>query len=377
MYTGGGMKINIEKTVEIEKTLRVEMLGSMFDLPIEDKLSVHLSGDVPIEERKWNVGLIVGPSGSGKTLILENLFGKPQNLRFGHSSVVDDFPDKSMESIARVCQSVGFNTVPSWLRPYSVLSNGEKFRVEIANLLLSSDSNGTSPILCDEFTSVVDRQVAQITSHAVGKYVRENELKFVAASCHYDILDWLQPDWILEPGNPLRFQWRELQSRPKINVSIRRIKYEAWELFKNFHYMTPELNKAARCYGLFINNRIASFSAVLYRPHARVSDIMGLSRSVTLPDWQGLGLSCMLTDTIGAAYKAVGKRLHSYPSHPSYVRSRQRSPNWIQIKIAGQFSPRKGNTSTVDGFGGKRCAVFMYTGPSMNIEDAKKLINGE
>jgi ABC-type ATPase involved in cell division len=368
------MNLDIKKEVSIERTLRVEMLGSMFDVPIEDKLSFKLSGDVPLEERDWNVGLIVGPSGSGKTTILENFFGKNDPFSWTHKSVVDDFPDISMEDISMVCQSVGFNTIPAWLRPYNALSNGEKFRVGIARLLLSDHENRYNAILADEFTSVVDRQVAQITSHAVQKYVRSRGLKFVASSCHYDILEWLQPDWILEPGDPLRFQWRELQSRPKLNVTISRVSYEAWHLFSKYHYINQDLNKAARCYGLFVNNRIASFSGVLYRPHARVSDIMGLSRSVTLPDFQGLGLSSLLSDTLGGAYKALGKRLHSYPSHPAYVRTRQRSPNWIQIKTAGAFSPRKGNTSTVDGFGGKRCAVFMYSGPAMNLEDAKNLI---
>jgi len=368
------MNLDIKKEVSIDRTLRVEMLGSMFDVPIEDKLSVSLSGQIPIEERNWNVGLIVGPSGSGKTLILENQFGRVEDYKWLSRSVVDDFPNDSMENIARVCQSVGFNTIPSWLRPYNVLSNGEKFRVEMARRLLSGDKSGAVPIITDEFTSVVDRQVAQITSHAVAKYVRSNNMKFVAASCHYDIIPWLQPDWIIEPGSPLKFQWRELQSRPKLNISISRVKYETWHLFSKYHYMTPELNKAARCYGLFVDGRIASFSSVLYRPHARVSDIMGLSRSVTLPDWQGLGLALVLSNTLGAAYKTLGKRLHSYPSHPAYIRSRQRSESWLQIKQAGSFSPVRGDTSTVKGFGGKKCAVFMYVGPSMNLEDAKNLI---
>jgi len=371
------MKINIEKTVEIEKTLRVEMLGSMFDLPIEDKLSVCLSGEVPLEERKWNVGLIVGPSGSGKTLILENFFGKPDPLTWGNKSVVDDFPDASMESITDVCQSVGFNTIPAWLRPYEVLSNGEKFRVEVARRLLSGDKSGDDPILIDEFTSVVDRQVAQITSYAVSKYVRRTDKKLVAASCHYDIIDWLQPDWIIEPGDPLRFQWRELQSRPKIQVEIRRVRYEAWELFAKYHYMSQDLNKAARCYGLFCDGKIACFAGLLTRPHPRVTDIMGVSRVVTLPDFQGLGLAYVLLDAVGSAYKALGKRLHNYPNHPAYIRSNQRSPNWIQIKDSGSFSPRRGSTSTVGGFGGRKCAVFLYVGGVMNSEDAKKLINGD
>ena len=112
-------------------------------------------------------------------------------------SVVDDF-DKSysIDDITAICQAVGFNTIPSWMKPYAVLSTGERFRVEMARQLLE----GGDLIVVDEFTSVVDRQVAQIGAHAVQKYVRKSPGKqFVAATCHYDVIDWLQPDWMLEP----------------------------------------------------------------------------------------------------------------------------------------------------------------------------------
>jgi hypothetical protein len=111
--------------------------------------------------------------------------------------VIDDFAGTlSMEQVSSACQAVGFNTIPAWLRPFYVLSNGERFRVELARRLLEL----SDPIVVDEFTSVVDRQVAQIGAHAVQKYVRRNKRKFVAVSCHYDIVDWLQPDWIFEPA---------------------------------------------------------------------------------------------------------------------------------------------------------------------------------
>ena len=89
--------------------------------------------------------------------------------------------------------AVGFNTIPAWLRPYGVLSNGEKFRVDLARRLLE----GGDLIAVDEFTSVVDRQVAKIGSHAVQKWARGKGRQFVAATCHYDLEDWLQPDWVL------------------------------------------------------------------------------------------------------------------------------------------------------------------------------------
>ena len=392
------MKIEIHKEVEIEPTIRTELLSSMFEVPAKTKLSVTLSGELNLEAQPWNIGLIVGPSGSGKTLILNENFGIPEQLTWGRRSVIDDFPELlSMEDISRVCQSVGFNTIPSWLRPYSVLSNGERFRVETARYLLSN----RHPVVIDEFTSVVDRQVAQFACHAIQKYVREKGKRLVVASCHYDIISWLQPDWILEPGNPCRFTWRSLQPRPPITVAVSRVKYETWKLFKDFHYMSADLNRAARCYGLFVKSvpetpmdrfgsvcvgqsvspsetyRIASMCGVLYRPHPKVSDIMGFTRMVTLPDFQGLGLAFALATTVGSVYKALGKRLHSYPNHPAWIRSYQRSKDWMQIKEAGSFSPRRGASSTVGGFGGRRCAVFQYIGDAMKREDAERLINGD
>src|SRR6267378_3057354 len=162
------MKIDIHKEVEIEPTIRTELLSSMFEVPAKTKLSVSLTGESEHDrgDRDYNIGLIVGPSGSGKTLLLNSIFGTPKQLQFTSKSVIDDFPSiYSMEDISRVCQSVGFNTIPSWLRPYSVLSNGERFRVETA-LHLLTDSN---PNTIDEFTSVVDRQVAQFACHAIQK----------------------------------------------------------------------------------------------------------------------------------------------------------------------------------------------------------------
>jgi GNAT superfamily N-acetyltransferase len=254
------------------------------------------------------------------------------------------------------------------MRPYAVLSNGERFRVELARRLMSTDRQ----IVVDEFTSVVDRQVAQIGAHAVQKYVRKHGKQFVAASCHYDILDWLQPDWIFEPAT-MHFARRSLQRRPSINVEIRRVIYEYWSLFAPFHYLTADLNKAATCYCLFANDQPVSFAGVLHRPHAQAKNIKGLSRLVTLPDWQGLGLAMILAEKLGAAYRAVDCRFRMYPAHPSLVRTFGKSQHWSLKKQAGTFSSRKGASSSMAGHYDRPCAVFEYVGPVMNADEARKL----
>jgi len=369
------MRIDLVVESEVSPSSRVAQLEAMFDVPPAAKSRMEWHGDLPIEQEPWNVGLIVGPSGCGKSTISKQLFGEAYEtpLDWTSGSVIDDFDKRfGIGEVTNACQAVGFNTIPAWMRPYAVLSNGEKFRVELARRILELPD----PIVVDEFTSVVDRQVAQIGAHAVQKYVRRNKRKFVAVSCHYDIIDWLQPDWIFEPAT-MHFARRSLRRRPSLDVTISRVPYSAWKLFAPYHYMSAEMHRGARCFGLFVGDRITTFAGILPKPISNGKDagtaIAGVSRVVTLPDWQGLGLAFVLMEKLGAAYKAIGKRFRNYPAHPGFVRAHGRSDQWREAKRAGQFSPANGDTGC--GFGRQRpCGVFEYIGPAISRDQAELLL---
>ena len=175
-------------------TFRVSKICADFDVKFEHS-NEHFEGDINLPE-KWNIGVIVGKSGTGKTTIAKELFGDHYfyNQEYSKASVIDDMPsDMSVEEITKMFYACGFGSVPSWLKPYSVLSNGEKMRVDLANALLREEF-----VVFDEFTSVVDRNVAQTCCIATTKAVRKLNKQFVAVSCHYDILEWLQPDWVFD-----------------------------------------------------------------------------------------------------------------------------------------------------------------------------------
>lgn len=371
--------VNVVVESPISRSPRARQLEGMFDVPPAENARLEWAVELPIEEEKWNVGLIVGPSGCGKTTIAREIWGKlvDRPCKWGAASVIDDFAKRfSMEEIAKVCSAVGFNTVPAWLRPFKVLSNGEQFRVTLARRLLE----GGDLIVVDEFTSVVDRQVAQIGSHAVQKFIRRADTQFVGVSCHYDIVDWLQPDWVYAPAER-RFERRRLRPRPKLEVSISPVPYSAWGLFAPFHYLTAKLNPAARVFALFVGDRIAAVAAMLYRPINRQGHIplMGCSRLVTLPDFQGLGLAFVIIDKVASLYKAVGRRTHTYPAHPALIRAFDRSKLWAMRKRPGVYSPTTGLTSTfgyTDGVtkqGGRPCAIFSYEGPAADPEEARRV----
>lgn len=354
------------------RSARAQQLEGMFDVPHVDVSRVEWHGEIPFDDEPWNVGLIVGPSGSGKTSIARQLFGDRLDRKFEWSkkAVIDDIaPGKGIEDVTNACMAVGFNTVPAWLRPFAVLSNGEQFRATIARTMLEEDDI----IVVDEFTSVVDRQVAKIVAHAVQKHIRKQQRQFVAVSCHSDIVDWLQPDWIFEPAT-MTFSRRSVQPRPRLEVAIRNAPYDAWGLFAPYHYLTREMHKAARCFVLTVDDEPVSFAGVLHRPHPKQNDIKGFTRGVTLPDWQGLGLAYVLMDTVASAYKAIGYRMHLYPAHPSFIRSADRSPVWTMLKKPGTFT-NKSKPGAMD-FGGRANAVFEYVGPAMDYDEATAMLDG-
>lgn len=183
---------SIDKKNKVDKTFRVSKIMADFDVDPKHS-NEHFEGDFDLPE-EWNVGIIVGKSGTGKTTIAKDMFGEEliSGFKYNHKSVIDDMPkDKNVEEISKAFYSVGFGSVPSWLKPYAVLSNGEKMRVDIARSILEKDF-----IVFDEFTSVVDREVAKVASMAVSKAIRKQNKKFIAVTCHYDVVDYLEPDWV-------------------------------------------------------------------------------------------------------------------------------------------------------------------------------------
>jgi ABC-type ATPase with predicted acetyltransferase domain len=196
------VSFDFEKRSKIDETFRVSKIRSMFDLQNKESIE-HFEGKIELPN-EWQIGAIVGASGTGKTSIARKIYGDKvdEKFEYTHSSVIDDMPENvSIDEITKTFYAVGFGSVPSWLKPYSVLSNGEKMRVDLANRLLRSDT-----AIIDEFTSVVDRNVAKTMCIATKKALSKNKSKrLVVISCHYDILDWLQPDWVFDASGQKSF----------------------------------------------------------------------------------------------------------------------------------------------------------------------------
>ncbi len=368
--------VKLSVSTPVVKTARVLQLAGLFDVPPTERSERTWSVNLPLDERPWQIGLVVGPSGSGKSTLAREAF--PDALVSGFDwpadrAVVDGFlPELGIKDITAALSSVGFSTPPAWLRPFACLSNGEQFRATLARALVDP----RELIVIDEFTSVVDRTVAPIGSAAVAKAVRRQpDRKFVAVTCHADVEEWLCPDWIVEmPAGT--FTWRLLRRRPPIELEVARVEAEAWHLFQHHHYLDTSLNKSAKCFVAFWRGRPVAFASAIHAPHRR--SFWREHRTVCLPDFQGVGIGNALSEFVGGVMKCLGKPYMSTTGNPAMIRHRARSPLWKMKRAPSRNSLDRGEMRR--GFGqnlmsratNRLTAGFEYVGPP-RPEDAKRL----
>lgn len=371
---------HIIRQSEIVRTPRLLQMEGLFDVAPSQRSIEQWTVALDLPDA-WNVGLIVGPSGSGKTTIARELFGAHMAACWEwpeDKSVLDGFPTAmGIKDIVELLSSVGFSSPPSWVRPFRVLSNGEQFRVSMARTLAEMKELA----VVDEFTSVVDRTVAQIGSAAIAKTVRRRNQQFIAVSCHYDIADWLEPDWIYQPHvNELR-SGRYLQ-RPAIKLAIRRVDTGAWQLFRKHHYLDTNIHRNAACFVAFYADVPVAFTAVLHFPHPKTPNMKREHRTVCLPDYQGVGIGNAMSNYIASIVRGLGCRYQSITSHPAMIRYRAASSNWRMTAkpnassktMLGDYAGKNSGLSA--GFAKRLRASFEYVGPALDADEARRVWSG-
>lgn len=345
------MQIHVE--CPVFESFRVAQVAGMFDLPLAEKLRETFVVEPPELDgagagKDWRIGLIVGPSGSGKSTVARRLFGGQlyESADWpADRAVIDGVGALPTRTIVDLFTAVGFSSPPSWVKPYRVLSGGERFRCDLARALAGAlverygdgiakarehERAGALPVVAfDEFTSVVDRQVAQFGSAAIARAVRSGRVpcRFVAVTCHRDVAEWLEPDWTLDMATGAT-DWRRLR-RPAIRVEVVRCRQRLWTLFKRHHYLSGGLSVRARCFVARIGAAPVAFCATLAcigrKGHWRIS------RIVTLPDYQGLGVGMKFAEAVAELHRAEGKRLNITASHPAVIGHCRNSPRWKAV----------------------------------------------
>ena len=315
-----------EATALVEKCFDYKFTGESKIYPFEIPSEI-LGLDV-------NIIQIVGPSGSGKSTFLRAFecagWHMPKKTYDNRKSIISNFisnPQGGMYAL----NSVGLSSMPLWVRPRNVLSMGEGFRADLA---LNLESN----VMIDEYTSVIDRWVARSTSNGVQNYIRKIGLKnVILCGCHYDVIDYVQPDILIDLTSEKVYDLRDANLRSKIfnckmEFTIEKVpsdkKAEVWKIFAPHHYLSSKLNMAAECWVAKWEGTMVGFCAVLPQPTGTANYCKRISRLVILPDFQGLKIGTRFLDSICEMYVKNGFKVYIRSAHAKLANYWSKTPTW-------------------------------------------------
>ena len=373
----------------VHDSFRVQQVAGMFDVSLKEKCLERFVVELPDLDEPWQVGLIVGPSGSGKSTIANQFYSGDLHGQAdwpAGKAVVDCFGALPVRQVVELFTTVGFSSPPSWVKPYQVLSCGERFRCDLARALggasermqekAANHNSRLAPhnsrlVVFDEYTSVVDRNVAKACSTAIAKGIRRGAIpcRFIAVTCHYDVAEWLEADWVLDMATG-RLERRRLR-RPSLHVEISRCKLAAWQLFARHHYLSGSLAAGARCYLATWDGQPVTFCATL--PVFAKNNHRRFTRIVTLPEYQGMGIGMRVVAAVAELYRAKGQRINVTSSHPAVVRHCRFSPRWktVNVKKTGSSSRSPVGTGRYRSSAGRAVVSFEFLGDRLSPAEAR------
>ena len=202
-------------------------------------------------------------------------------------------------------------------------------------------------------------------------------------SCHYDIIDWLEPDWVFDIATG-KFQGRGLWRRPDIPLEIYRTNWSLWKMFEPHHYLKAGPMVASFPYVGCIENKPVAHVAFSTLPGFKEARC---ARFVVLPEYQGCGVGLRFLEAVCDMWlkgnnpydKAMRTTINT--SHPGLCLSFRKSGKWRQYngslfgtnkaeaskaicKLKRKRGEKKGEGVSSSGYGGHFRATqgFRYYG---------------
>jgi len=210
------MQITLNHSVPsaVQPTPHVLEVATMFGLGIDRDRSIQLIPKTHLNLSPSQIIFVTGASGSGKSTILrlihEQLDPNPDAHVLGFDTLpelqdrplVDVFPRRRLNQTLKLLSLSGLNDAFVMLRKPSQLSDGQRYRLRLAQAMAMIESDVVPSrlkvILADEFCSTLDRVTAKVLARNVRKWVSRSGACFVAATTHDDLLEPLAPDTLIE-----------------------------------------------------------------------------------------------------------------------------------------------------------------------------------
>lgn len=192
----GKFVIDISYKTKTDITDRTIAVSEAFGLGVDEYKEHMVYDDVELRIGPKDIVYVTGDSGSGKSVLLKVLT-KDLGSKAVNISDVEIDPDKplidtvgeTLDQGLELLSRVGLNDAFLFVRRYSQLSDGQKYRYRVAKLIESDKQYW----VMDEFCSTLDRDTAKIVAFNVQKHAKRLGKAVIAATTHTDLFDDLSP----------------------------------------------------------------------------------------------------------------------------------------------------------------------------------------
>jgi ABC-type lipoprotein export system ATPase subunit len=272
----GKFTFNISYETHTKPTPRSLVVAEAFGLGIDEAQKFKVL-DAELKIGSKDIVYITGDSGSGKSILLRAIKADLGDEAIDLSEVGVDYEKPLIETVGvtveeglELLSKVGLNDAFLFLRTYSQLSDGQKYRYRIAKIIES----GKQWWLMDEFAACLDRDTAKIIAFNLQKIARQQGKAVIAATTHSDLLEDLKPSVLVHKRFGEEIQINYYPNQPPSECSlIREMRVEEgnkedWQKLSGFHYRGHKVAVPRKIFRLVRDKELCGVIVYSYPPPA-------------------------------------------------------------------------------------------------------------
>jgi ABC-type ATPase with predicted acetyltransferase domain len=365
----GKFTFDISYETKTDITDRTVEVAEAFGLGVSEAQRHMLYDDVELQIGPKDIVYLTGDSGSGKSVLLNAITGDLSPGEVARLSEVEVDPDKSLidtvgstvEEGLKLLSKVGLNDAFLFVRRYSQLSDGQRYRYRLAKLIESE----AQWWIMDEFCATLDRETARIVAFNVQNLARKLGKAVVAATTHTDLFDDLAPSVHIHKrfGKEITVDYFPNRLRESCSLlkemTVKEGTYEDWKQIASFHYRSHRVAFLQKIFVLKRKDRVCG--AVVYVSpmsaapcRSRVLKIENMkalneklariARIVVHPKYRTIGASVkLLRESLPLCGKpnvemiAVMARYNPFAEHAGMIRVCRSNPDRSILEAVGKL----------------------------------------
>lgn len=318
------VKVDTSFKTRSELTQRTMAVAEAFGIGVDEEQTWPVYRGFQVEVNPGDVVYITGESGGGKSLLLRELAGQMREspgfgkvlmdaqLAVSPQEVLVEGLGATVDEALNCLSLAGLNEAFLWVRQYSQLSEGQKYRYRMATMLASRASTW----LFDEFAATLDRETARIVAFSLQKTARRTGRTVVVATSHDDLFEDLKPSVHIEKGLGAEVETHRHANEPNAactvltGVEIKPATMRDYKALEFFHYRAGRPFGVKKVFGAWLGRRLVA--AIVYSLSPRLCaartkflgyaptsaelnrDFLTISRVVVHPKYRSIGLGTRL-----------------------------------------------------------------------------------